>query len=111
MVSHKILTECDVGLYGTNCERFCNHNCKKPGICEKVTGECEGGCQTGWKNVQCDQGKNQDNETTICKMSVNVLKHIIYFQSVMVGRLAKIAASIVGSVSIMNSVIILTVAA
>ena len=44
-------------------------------------------------------------------MSVNVLKHIIYFQSVMVGRLAKIAASFVGSVSIMNSVIILTVAA
>ena len=54
---HKILTECDTGLYGANCEEFCSPNCITPGICDKVTGQCEGGCQAGWKNAQCDQGK------------------------------------------------------
>ena len=53
---HKHLTECDVGLYGANCEGVCSPNCIKPGICDKVTGQCEGGCQTGWTQHKCDSG-------------------------------------------------------
>ena len=56
--SHEHFTECDVGLYGANCEGFCSADCRKPGVCDKVTGQCEGGCQAGWKNAKCDQGKH-----------------------------------------------------
>ena len=54
---HKHLTECDVGLYGANCEGVCSPNCIKPGICDKVTGYCDGGCQDGWTQIKCDAGK------------------------------------------------------
>ena len=53
----KKIAECEVGLYGANCEGFCSPNCKKPGICDKVTGQWDGGCQDGWTQMKCDSGK------------------------------------------------------
>nr|XP_022309673.1 scavenger receptor class F member 2-like [Crassostrea virginica] len=46
--------ECPIGLFGANCEGVCSPNCKTPGICDKVTGRCEGGCQSGWTQHKCD---------------------------------------------------------
>ena len=51
---NKHLTECTVGLFGDNCAEFCSPNCKKSGLCDKVTGQCEGGCQAGWTQSKCD---------------------------------------------------------
>lgn len=53
---HNILTECDDGLYGANCEGFCSPDCKTPGMCDKRTGQCDGGCQAGWTQHKCDSG-------------------------------------------------------
>ena len=50
----KHLTECDVGLFGANCKEICSPKCKKPSLCDKVTGQCESGCQAGWTQSKCD---------------------------------------------------------
>uniref|UniRef100_A0A8W8NSY8 EGF-like domain-containing protein n=1 Tax=Magallana gigas TaxID=29159 RepID=A0A8W8NSY8_MAGGI len=41
--------ECPDGWYGSNCQEQCNVNCGVPYRCDRVTGQCEGGCQVGWK--------------------------------------------------------------
>lgn len=50
-------TECKLGWFGPNCESRCNKNCGVPGRCDWITGQCEGGCQAGWKNPKCDRSK------------------------------------------------------
>lgn len=48
-------TACPHGVYGINCEDKCSINCGVPGQCDRVTGECEKGCQVGWKGSTCDK--------------------------------------------------------
>lgn len=45
---------CPNGKYGNNCQRQCNLNCGVKASCDRITGQCEGGCQTGWKGITCD---------------------------------------------------------
>lgn len=51
-----IFPECMPGFYGNNCEKQCNQNCYVMTGCDKITGECVGGCKEGWKGMVCDQG-------------------------------------------------------
>ena len=51
-------TACRDGYYGSDCLKQCSDNCLTAGRCDKETGECEGGCQTGWKKPTCDSSKN-----------------------------------------------------
>eukprot|EP00105_Crassostrea_gigas_P007657 XP_011421974.2 PREDICTED: multiple epidermal growth factor-like domains protein 6 [Crassostrea gigas] len=44
---------CPDGCYGINCQEQCNINCGVPYRCDRVTGQCEGGCQVGWKGETC----------------------------------------------------------
>lgn len=46
---------CPNGKYGNNCQRQCNLNCGVKARCDRITGQCEEGCQTGWKGITCDK--------------------------------------------------------
>lgn len=48
--------ECGKGLYGENCSQTCSEHCKEGSTCNHVTGQCEVGCNAGWKGAMCDQG-------------------------------------------------------
>lgn len=52
-----ILIACPDGRYGINCQEQCNVNCGVSYRCDRVTGQCEGGCQVGWKGETCDTSK------------------------------------------------------
>ena len=45
---------CPVCRYGYNCQSSCSVNCGVPERCQRITGQCEGGCQVGWKGTTCD---------------------------------------------------------
>lgn len=45
---------CPIGRYGSNCQEECSFNCGVPYRCNLETGQCQGGCQVGWKGVKCD---------------------------------------------------------
>lgn len=50
---------CPVGSFGYDCQAKCSVHCAVPDRCDRVTGECEDGCQPGWKGVTCDKRKRQ----------------------------------------------------
>lgn len=45
---------CPSGYFGYNCHYECSVHCNVPGQCDKESGQCEGGCQSGWKIPNCD---------------------------------------------------------
>ena len=53
-----MLTECPAGFYGHACQESCSTNCNVSGTCGKVTGQCIGGCQAGWKKSKCDTSRD-----------------------------------------------------
>lgn len=57
IVNTKQIIECPFGKYGNSCADNCSRTCSTPHNCEGRTGNCVGGCQMGWKGVQCDQGR------------------------------------------------------
>lgn len=48
---------CVSGYYGKNCNNQCSINCYMNRSCDRVTGECDGGCKPGWTGINCDWGK------------------------------------------------------
>ena len=53
-----LLTACVNGRYGVNCMERCSDHCGVPGICNRETGECQDGCQAGWRKPKCKTSKN-----------------------------------------------------
>lgn len=45
--------ECPLGFYGDNCQEYCSFNCMVPLDCDRVTGRCTHGCQSGWEGDRC----------------------------------------------------------
>ena len=48
---------CEDGTYGSNCVQNCSGNCLNDSLCNKETGHCEAGCNPGYTNALCNQGK------------------------------------------------------
>ena len=44
-------------MFGTNCVENCSMTCGDPGVCDKVTGHCNGSCLPGWEGDMCENGK------------------------------------------------------
>lgn len=51
------MAECPEGLYGYNCDKQCSENCGDPNKCNRMTGQCKGGCQAGWTEGRCEKGE------------------------------------------------------
>ena len=49
-----MFTECPYGFYGHDCKESCSTHCIVSGTCDRVTGQCIGGCKAGWKESKCD---------------------------------------------------------
>ncbi|KAL3879760.1 hypothetical protein ACJMK2_032046, partial [Sinanodonta woodiana] len=44
---------CEVGSYGFNCNQTCGSCLNGNSSCSKISGQCSGGCQTGWMGKEC----------------------------------------------------------
>lgn len=47
---------CDDGTFGTNCSGTCGH-CHKGQPCDKRTGVCLTGCDSGYDGIYCNKCK------------------------------------------------------
>ena len=50
-------TECSAGVFGKDCAENCSMTCGDPGVCDKVTGHCNGSCVSGCEGDMCLNGK------------------------------------------------------
>ncbi|XP_060603063.1 uncharacterized protein LOC132756088 [Ruditapes philippinarum] len=55
------LAICDPGRYGINCNETCNPNCRAVpcsscacAVCDKLSGNCTNGCDSGWFGAKCE---------------------------------------------------------
>ncbi|XP_052692275.1 uncharacterized protein LOC128170528 [Crassostrea angulata] len=71
----KCSQECRIGHYGKNCVHNCSTNCNVTSRCDRITGQCEGGCITGWTGNSCNQRINRQSCEESLKniLIVNVL--------------------------------------
>lgn len=52
-----MVTVCDNGTYGYNCTNTCSGHCLNDSLCNKQTGQCDGGCKPGYTNNHCSESK------------------------------------------------------
>ena len=50
-------TECTNGYYRLNCLKACSKHFWVAQRCHRITGECQGGCHTGWRKPTCEASK------------------------------------------------------
>ena len=51
------LTDCEPGWFGADCKQPC-HCANGINSCNRITGECNGGCAKGWLGFSCQsEGK------------------------------------------------------
>lgn len=53
----KIFLECNDGIYGYSCINICSGYCLNDFLCNKWFGYCDGGCNLGYINIDCNKGK------------------------------------------------------
>ena len=52
--SFYISTECPDEWYGFDCKQQCSGHCRNNDPCNKVIGQCDGGCAHGWYGQRCE---------------------------------------------------------
>lgn len=55
----KIIVECTAGYFGSNCVNQCSENCNLTRACDRLTGQCDGGCIPGWNGATCNESKHK----------------------------------------------------
>ena len=50
-----LVLACGPGFYGLKCSNSCSEHCINPSTCNHVTGSCNGECQDGWQDENCDK--------------------------------------------------------
>ncbi|XP_078330765.1 uncharacterized protein LOC111112385 [Crassostrea virginica] len=50
------VNECPDNWYGLDCKHHCSGHCRDNVTCNKVTGQCDGGCAHGWYGQHCEHG-------------------------------------------------------
>ena len=53
-ISISFLQGCPQGVFGDDCMENCSLHCKIPMECDRVTGRCFNGCQSGWGDPTCN---------------------------------------------------------
>uniref|UniRef100_K1RI85 Multiple epidermal growth factor-like domains 10 n=1 Tax=Magallana gigas TaxID=29159 RepID=K1RI85_MAGGI len=64
-------TECNDGTYGYSCTNICSGHCLNDSPCNKRSGHCDGGCNPGYTNIDCNKGTNHkiDDESNYQELS------------------------------------------
>ena len=63
--------ECPLGLYGDSCYKYCSINCMVSADCDRVTGRCTHGCQSGWEGDRCVTSMKKSYNFVIIKRCVH----------------------------------------
>ncbi|XP_061170840.1 multiple epidermal growth factor-like domains protein 10 [Saccostrea echinata] len=77
VMDKKCQTACLSGLYGRDCRYTCSDNCGVPNRCDRFTGECDGGCQPGWKGIRCDQSNDDSPDSVIAGVVGGVVAAVV----------------------------------
>ena len=51
-----LILDCASGTWGVNCINKCGQ-CRNGTVCDAVNGECQFGCNPGWKGNPCNESK------------------------------------------------------
>lgn len=62
--------ECNEGTFGYDCVNNCSDHCLNNSPCNKQTGHCDGGCNPGYTNRDCTEGKFM-KESIFCFESID----------------------------------------
>ena len=70
-ICYKLYLECDSGFYDERCEKVCSEHCGgAENSCNHVNGTCDLGCDPGYKNETCNEGKWHTIERNIHRKSM-----------------------------------------
>ncbi|XP_078328344.1 uncharacterized protein LOC111113178 isoform X2 [Crassostrea virginica] len=79
--SLKCDTSCPRGLFGDGCLYNCSLHCNVPMECDRVTGRCFDGCQSGWGDPTCRTKVEilyiKDGEDSVCTAFYGALAPLI----------------------------------
>ena len=63
-------------MYGNDCAEKCSMTCGDPGVCDKVTGHCNGSCLPGWEGYMCQNGNNLDLNNCSFKYACTIIRNL-----------------------------------
>lgn len=77
-----LVAGCDDKSYGYGCLYNCSGHCLNDSPCNKQTGHCDGGCNPGYTNKDCNESKITDqcifdaNKLIILLFSIIMYMHL-----------------------------------